>query len=241
MPCSGLGVKGTAQVSADLAGLKIVRLDPYAPELIQGVGPAVPTTARFGASLFKTPGAVSMSLFGPHLNDIFPGLEQREQFEAVYVYYHLVARDAKSKNKFVIKDMLVPYLKEADLMDTQTALFNLNKGIETLEAKLTSAEVDRWRSVNGDSLVAKSLREFGTIFSSYPAPTVSEEMLITPLVILFIAIAKRGSATTGWINRHGATLNTEHRFLVTDLSSEVISEVWASLKGSVTDGNVESI
>ena len=79
------------------------------------------------------------------------------------------------------------------------------------------------------------------MLTKFPLSEITDEMLITPMIILFISIAKRGSSTTTWINRHGATLNAEHRFLVTDLTPETISDVWASLRGSVDDGNIEEI
>ena len=55
-------------------------------------------------------------------------------------------------------------------------------------------------------------------------------MAITPFIIKFLAITNRGSITSGWINKHGASLYTEHKFMVTDLNPKTVSEVWTSIE-----------
>ena len=168
--------------------------------------------ARVGASLFQNQSAVSMSLFGPYLTEIFPQLTPKERYQAIYGYYHHTSKDAKTKNKFIVKDLLTPFLLSKEVMARDVALYNLNIGLSALEAKLTSPEATKWADEFGGSIQARSLEQGGAMLLKFPLSEITDEMLITPMIILFISIAKRGSSATTWINRHGATLNAEHRF-----------------------------
>ena len=126
-------------------------------------------------------------------------------------------------------------------MNKDVAIYNLNLGLTTMASKLTGTELDLWKSTTGDTLQSNALKDLFPMFEKYPRPPITPEMTITPMIVMFLAIAKRGSIVSGWINKHSSALNTEHKFIVTDLIPENIAEMWASMKSSSSDSNVENI
>ena len=98
--------------------------------------------ARAGAAHFWNQAVVSLSMFGAHLDQIFPGISPLEKLSSVYAYYHLTSRKARSKNKFIIKDNLAPYLANSEHMSQETAMYNINIGLKNMMGKFTAPEQD---------------------------------------------------------------------------------------------------
>ena len=79
-----------------------------------------------------------------------------KKLKSVYSYYHVTSCDSKHKNKFIIKDIMSPYLPDQEIITRETAVFNLNIGLNVPMNKLRAYGQDnRKAACNGKTQIKR--------------------------------------------------------------------------------------